>query len=130
MSTATAPAPPVPAYNSYPIGYPAKFVIFHDRNPWVYEGILRRARELKARGFAGVGVRYLFEDLRYSKEAADHQAERPAFDFMLDNNLCPWYGRLLLAQEPDMQGFFRLRRTDTEISMTEAMAGQTTMEFD
>jgi hypothetical protein len=129
MSQATQPAPPVPTYGSYPEGYPAKFVRYHTKYPQVYAGIVRRARELKVRGFRDVGLRYCFEDLRYSQEAPPPGVET-AWLYALDNNLCPWYGRLIDANEPDLKGFFRLRRTEDEIYLAEVAAGQLDMEFE
>jgi len=53
--TAATAEPSGTDYANYPEGYKAKFVLYNDKYPQVYPGIVRRARELKARGFTNIG---------------------------------------------------------------------------
>ena len=113
-------------YKSFPVGYPASFVAFHEANGWIYDSIVREARALKDRGYSCVGMRYLFEHQRY-------QTARPPFqsvDFVaaLNNNFSAYYARLVTVRERDLVGFFRMRRMRGE--MDSADASQQSMEFD
>lgn len=117
----------IPCY-SYPADFPPKFVKFNDRFPWVYTGIIEHARQLKATGrYTCIGIRYLFEHERYSEAARLHRAE-VSIEYAIDNNTAPWYARLIEAREPDLAGFFRMRRMRDEIEKPDA--SQEVMEFD
>jgi hypothetical protein len=116
----------VPIYCHYPAEFPAKFVLFHDAYPHIYDGIVERARELKRLGFTNVGVRYCFEHQRYSRDPRSPIDD--GFAYALDNNFAAWYGRLIAAQERDLADFFRMRRTRGEIARPDPSQG--VMEFD
>jgi len=53
---------------NYPEGYKAKFVLYNDKYPQVYAGIVRRARELRRVALPTSGA-LLPGRLRYSSEA-------------------------------------------------------------
>lgn len=110
----------------YPGGYPAAFCAFHDANPGVYEAIVWHARELKRRGFTGVGMRYLFEHERYNRKRDNSRTV--GIETGLNNNFATFYGRLVEAQEDDLEGFFRLRAIGGERAAKDACQG--VMEFD
>lgn len=110
------PADLTPDWSKYPGNYPPAFVRFNDKNDWVYHAIVRRARELKKRGFKGVGVRFLYEELRYGEQAAAMREANPEFEFGLDNDHAAFYGRMIEAREIDLEGFFRLRPLSRVIS--------------
>jgi len=124
---------------AYPEGYSAKFVIFHDANEWILDKMIRHACELKSMGHAGVGVRYLYEDLRYNCHPiieTDIWDKPIGTDFGLDNNFCPEYGRLIAERVPELASFIRTRLTDEERAAQEeadrqaAAALQPALEFE
>ena len=82
------------------------FETFHALNPWVYEHLATYARELKARGREHVGIKMLFEVLRWSFFMS---TDDPNSTFKLNNNYSSRYARLIMSQEKDLDGIFRAR---------------------
>lgn len=80
------------------------FERFHQANPHVYEALRLRALRAKRRGFRP-GIGCLFEVLRWS-----HGLTSQGDEFLLNNNFRSHYARLLMAQEPELDGFFELRK--------------------
>ena len=71
----------------------------------MYEGLVRLARELTAQGRARVGIKMLFEVLRWQ-----HALRTTGDEFKLNNNYHSHYARLIMSQEPDLDGVFETRR--------------------
>lgn len=86
--------------------YQERFEDFHRHNPWVYHALVALARGLQQRGHRRVGIKMLFEVLRwqYAMSTVD-----PSSEFKLNNNYHSRYARLILAQEPDLADIFELR---------------------
>lgn len=76
---------------------------FMERNPQVELLLLRLAREARAAGAQKVGMKYLWERLRW--EYLIQTGEKPA----LNNNFTADYSRLLQSKYPDLEGFFETR---------------------
>lgn len=89
-----------------------RFARFHADNPEVYRLLVRFARELKAHGRGSYGIAALFERVRWHYAVERDDAE----EFKLNNSYRAFYARLLMAQEPDLAGFFetRVQRTEDE----------------
>lgn len=85
----------------------AAFEAFHRSNPAVYERLKRLAFKLKVRGVERYGIKALWEVLRYEEHLATTAA---AHDYALNNNFTAFYARLLMEMEPDLEGFFELRK--------------------
>jgi hypothetical protein len=81
-----------------------RFEQFHAANPHVYAALVRRARRAKARGYRP-GIQCLFELLRWS-----HGMSTRGDEFLLNNNFAAYYARAIMAHEPDLEGFFEVRR--------------------
>lgn len=82
------------------------FLAFHAANPWVYTALVRLARDLHNSGRRKVGIGMLFEVLRWQwTRATTDQAS----DFKLNNNYRSRYARLIMRQEPDLDGVFDTR---------------------
>ena len=96
----------------YPAGLslPERFKMYHERNPLVYKGLRRLALQLKRRGRKHYGIKGLFEVLRWehARLSADDEPLK------LNNAFTASYARLLMQQEPELQGFFRLRVSASE----------------
>ena len=91
-------------------GLRARFLAFHHANPQVYEFLRRRALRAKARGFRP-GMQCLFELLRWGHGMRINRGDD---EFRLNNNHAAYYARLLMQQEPELAGFFELRRVSDD----------------
>ena len=83
--------------------YETDFNIYHRRNPSVYSKLLELSLRLKRVGASKYGMKALFEILRFNPLL---QSDKK---FELNNNLAPYYARLLMKNEPSLDGFFRIR---------------------
>ena len=82
-----------------------RFQDFHSRNPWVYAALVRLARDLRRNGQQRCGIKMLFEVIRWQ-----WSRETTASDgFRLNNSLTSRFARLIMEQEPDLEGFFDVR---------------------
>jgi len=84
----------------------ASFLAFHDANPWVYDALVRLARDMLYRGRARIGIGMLFEVLRWQWTRATDDAHSY---FKLNNNYRSRYARLMMEREEDLSGVFELR---------------------
>jgi hypothetical protein len=82
-----------------------RFQAFHDRNPQVYRALRDMALEMRRRGHRQYGIKALFEVLRFN-----HAMRTEGDIFKLNNNYTALYARLLMDNEPELDGFFELRR--------------------
>jgi hypothetical protein len=85
-----------------------QFAEFHANNPSVYAELAALARQAKARGRTRVGIKMLYEVVRWQRFVAS-----TGDDYFLNNNYHSRYARLLMAQEPDLRGLFELRAIKT-----------------
>ena len=85
------------------------FWAFHESRPDVYALLVLLAREVKATGQARYGMKALFERARWH-----YVIERRELGFVLNNNYTSHYARLIAQCEPDLEGFFELRRLRSE----------------
>lgn len=81
------------------------FARFHADNPHVYEGLRKLALQVRRVGRDHYDIGALFEVLRF-----EHAIETTSGDGLkLNNNYRALYARLLMDQEPELDGFFQLR---------------------
>jgi hypothetical protein len=87
-----------------------RFERFHARNPRVYQTLVRLAREWVAR-FGGhkLGIANLYERARWEIALATSDP-----DYKLNNSYTPYYARLIMLQEPDLDGLFNLRESEAD----------------
>ena len=83
-----------------------RFARFHAANPHVYERLKEMARLAKSRGRSRFAIATLFEVLRWERVLSTDTDE----SLKLNNNYRALYARLLMAQEPDLEGFFETRQ--------------------
>jgi hypothetical protein len=81
-----------------------KFQKFHQENPQVYRELAELARQAKRRGRRKIGIKMLFEVVRWNRFLQTTDKE-----FKLNNNLHSRYARLLMEREPELRGIFNLR---------------------
>lgn len=80
--------------------------LFHEQNPAVFGKLVEYAREAKKAGKRRIGIAACFERLRWFSEV-----ETKGDAFKLNNNARAFYSRLLMAEVPELAGFFRTRNT-------------------
>lgn len=81
------------------------FFTFHEKNPQVYTELVKLAREARDKGLKNVGISLLWEVLRWNNlMKADGAAIK------LQNNFRSRYARLIMAQEPDLAGLFKVAK--------------------
>lgn len=85
---------------------PEMFQAFHAANPHVYHALRRLAVGMVRRGQARIGIKMLFEVLRWQYAMSTTDAHS---DFKLNNSYAPFYARLLMDNEPELAGAFELR---------------------
>jgi len=83
-----------------------RFFEFHNENPGVYKELVRLARQAKKAGARRIGVRMLWEVMRWNLTVATYD---PNSDFKLNNNYHSRYVRLIVQRNPDLSGMFELR---------------------
>lgn len=83
-----------------------RFQEFHRRNPRVYEQLVRLARVAKHQGRARIGIKMLWEVVRWNL-SADLRYDDV---FKLPNELHSRYARLIMEQERDLAGIFEVRQ--------------------
>lgn len=83
----------------------AGFEKFHKENPDVYKKLVDLAFLAKANGHQHLGIKTLFERLRwyYTVETKGNEP------FKLNNNWTAYYARMIMQREPSLTGFFRTR---------------------
>ena len=85
----------------------ALFEEFHLTNPHIYDELVDMAREAKARQYGKLGIRMFWEVLRWNQLI---KTELPDEDGYKLNNIFPsFYARLIMHEEPDLEGVFEVR---------------------
>jgi hypothetical protein len=87
------------------------FEEFHALHPYVYDQLVDLAQKAKARGRQRVGMKQLFEVLRWERMLQRLPAEGE--EFKLNNNYTSRYARLIMDQETDLAGLFEIRMLRT-----------------
>ena len=118
MSRMTTPSPlalfPPSGVIAGHVGPPAgktieqAFLDFHRLNPHVYEELVELTWELSRKGVQRVGIKMLFEVLRWK-----HLLHTSGDTFKLNNSFHSYYSRLIMLNEPGLNGIFETRRLHT-----------------
>jgi len=84
-----------------------RFNAFHKANPRVYDMIVRLSLQVKNQfGLQKCGVSLIYERMRWLHLQAGTSGEEP---FKLSNDFRAEYARLIMLNEPGLQGFFNVR---------------------
>lgn len=86
----------------------AEFFDFHVENPRVYELLVRFAREAMRAGKTKVGINMLYTRVRWDVWLETRDRASP--ELKLNDGYTSRYARLIMANEPDLAGFFEIRR--------------------
>lgn len=81
-----------------------RFLSFHARHPEVYDELVRLARQVIAAGRRRIGIRLLWERMRWT-----FYIERGRDDFKMNDHFHSRYARMLMEREPDLAGLFETR---------------------
>lgn len=85
----------------------ARFAEFHAANPHIYAEIVKMARRARARGAERIGIKMLWEALRWQLAVETGRVDGDTF--RLNNVFTAHYARLVMEQEPDLRGIFETR---------------------
>lgn len=88
-----------------------KFQQFHEENPHVYRTLVYLARQWVNAGHTRLGIATLFERARWEFAMSTTDP-----DYKINNNYKPYYARLIMSQEPDLDGLFELRRAAADLA--------------
>lgn len=83
----------------------SRFRTFHASNPRIYDLLVALARQAKQAGRDRIGIRMLWEVVRWNLILSTTGDE----EFKLNDHLVPHYARLIMANEPDLRGLFETR---------------------
>lgn len=87
------------------------FEKFHADHPIVYQELVRLARVWRASGHAKLGIKTLFERLRWEWHVGGIRDDE---GFKLNNNYTALYARKIMAENPDLAGLFETRERITK----------------
>lgn len=79
---------------------------FHNAHPYVYDALVRLARQWKSAGHAKLGIATLYERLRWEWHVSGLKDNE---GYKLNNNYKALYARKIMAEHPDLNGLFNLR---------------------
>ena len=86
------------------------FVEFHEKNPSVYERLVKLARDLRVRNpNRKLGIGMLYEVVRWM-----HYMETTDVEYKLNNNHRSRYARMIMRNEADLADAFELRELADE----------------
>jgi hypothetical protein len=88
-----------------------EFKEFHLEHPEVYNELVKLARTWQSNGSDKLGIATLFEVLRWNS----HLNPQRDGGYKLNNNYRALYARLIMEQEPDLNGLFEIRERTTEL---------------
>ena len=83
-----------------------RFIVFHRSNPRVYAILCRLARQAMAHGKKRIGIRLLWERMRWELWIETRSDD----EFKFNDHYHSRYVRLMIEQEPDLANLFELRR--------------------
>lgn len=89
-----------------------RFREFHEKNPEVYQELVSLARQAVARGRRKMGIKMLFEVVRWQRFLRTTDPDSGS-TYKLNNNYHSRYARLIMDQESDLRGIFEVRELKT-----------------
>ncbi len=98
--------------HDHPMGI--TFCRFHEENPHVYERLRDMALKMLRNGHNIWGIRSMFVVLRFQADI-----ETTGDSFKINERFAPWYARLLMRSEPELRGFFSLKKAEADIAFAE-----------
>jgi hypothetical protein len=87
----------------------ANFNKFHTNNPQVMTALVTSARQYKEQGYTKIGIDLLYSTLRWNQY--NKTSKNPGCSYKMNAAYAPYYARLILEKNPDLRGFFSLRKS-------------------
>lgn len=94
-----------------------RFERFHGLNPWVYDSLVSLARDYVEQGNVKVGIKMCYEVLRWQRGRRTAGSEI----FRLSNDFHSRYARLIMDEEPDLEGRFDTRELRESAARAEGL---------
>jgi hypothetical protein len=85
-----------------------EFETFNEQNPHVLDRLIGLARKQQAAGQTRLGMKMLFEVLRY-----EESLYTIGNAFKMNNSFAPYYARLVQSVDPALGGLFETRKMRT-----------------
>jgi len=89
-----------------------RFDVFHAANPAVYQWLVKHARDLTRQGHKKIGIKMLFEVLRWRSMIRTTTAAGE--EFKLNNDYSAHYARRIMERERDLAGVFHIREQNAK----------------
>lgn len=86
-------------------GIQQRFEEFHRENPHIYALVVKYCRQVMDAGLKKYSVNAIFERIRWHLRVEVKSRD----EFKLNNNYRSRYARLVMDQEPGLEGFFETR---------------------
>lgn len=99
------------AVQARPLTLDERFDRFHAAHPEVYRELRRLAHQARNAGRTRIGMKQLFEVLRWERMLAGLPDETEGWK--LNNSYSSRYARLLMDREPELAGMFEIRELKT-----------------
>ena len=96
-----------------------RFEAFHRRNPAFYAQIVHLGRRFRAKTGRTCGIQRLVEIARWDIEMTLVGDD----EFKVNNDYAAFYARLIMIQEKDMAGFFKLRKAEEANAWAAGLTG-------
>ena len=87
----------------------AAFITFDTKHPEVGKKLIALAHQAKATKRSSIGFPLLWEVCRWS-----YIIEKGDNEFTLNNNFRSFYARKIMLENPDLRGFFEIRKQSDE----------------
>jgi hypothetical protein len=85
-----------------------RFLDYHMAHPEVYRKLVEYAHIAKARGYAQLGIGYLWEIIRWQENVAGTKEK-----YKMSNDYRAHYSRMIMREESGLAGFFTTRQLET-----------------
>lgn len=93
-----------------------QFDQFDRDNPHVYDTIVRLARQLRMEGYEKVGISLIYSVARWQLRT---RTTTEGTGFRLNDHYQSFYARKVMAENPDLDGIFDLRKAEADDWATE-----------
>ncbi len=87
--------------------YVKEFWNFHQANPGIYQILVKNARRAKERGRDRIGIRMLWEVMRWEMMMATVDPSQE--EYKLNDHYTRHYARLIMYQESELKDIFEVR---------------------
>lgn len=91
--------------------------IFHKANPHILTTLTEMAYKASQAGHRNIGIAMLIEVLRWKTSVETVQTD----GFKIDSSLASVYARVIMRDNPDLQGIFKLKQSEVDPHFPQAV---------